>query len=158
MISGAMHVAKQRNLMSAKTRNDKQPLAEFMQQKKEMFRTELANKTVSGEIKQLTYKEVARRGALGESTLELDQDKRAVIDFVQVSNEKRRDKENMEKKLLKQKAAKEEMILKIDNDIQLRSVEINKTLDTLSSYQQYKEFITKLAPEGDRLEFEVDRE
>ena len=80
-----MNVAKQRTLMSAKARSgwDSVPLSEYLGQKKEMFRTELKNRTVSAEIRQLKDKETCRRHALGESTLELEQDKKSVIEFVQ---------------------------------------------------------------------------
>ena len=55
LIAAAMQVARQRNLMSAKNRGQRnQPLQEFVDQKKEMYRTELKNKTLVAVTNQIT--------------------------------------------------------------------------------------------------------
>ena len=97
-----------------------------MAQKKEMFRTELKNRTVSSEIRALKEKECRRRQALGESVVELEQDKKSIIEFVQESNDKRKDKETMEKNLIKAKAAKEETLRLLDLDMNWVNSEISK--------------------------------
>ena len=58
-------MSKQRCLMSARTRQDKVPLEEYMSQKKEMFRTSMANKMITSEIKAIRSKESLRKSALG---------------------------------------------------------------------------------------------
>ena len=60
-----------------------------MQQKKEMFRTELKNRTLSAVTRSLKDKETRRQKALGESAVELETDKKSIIEFVQESNAKR---------------------------------------------------------------------
>ena len=47
----------------------------------------------------------------------------------------------MEKKLLKEKAAREEALRLLENEINLVTSDISKTTDTLTSFQQYKQFM-----------------
>ena len=65
LITSAVYMSKQRCLMSARTRQDKVPLEEYMSQKKEMFRTSMANKMITSEIKAIRSKESLRKSALG---------------------------------------------------------------------------------------------
>ena len=58
LIAAAMQVARQRNLMSAKNRGERnQPLQEFIDQKKEMYRTELKNNTLIAVTNQINERE-----------------------------------------------------------------------------------------------------
>ena len=129
-----------------------------MAQKKEMFRTELKNRTLSSVTRSLADKETRRQKALGDSVLELESDKKNVIEFVQESNAKRKEKERMEQELMRKKALKEEALRLLDNDINAVTAEISKTQDTVASFQLYKEFMMILTPQEDRMVFEIDRE
>ena len=77
--------------------------------------------------RELTNKETRRKKALGESVLELETDKKNVIEFVQESNAKRKAKEHLEQNLIKSKALKEETLRLLDNEINCVTAEISKT-------------------------------
>ena len=77
--------------------------------------------------RELTNKETRRKKALGESVLELETDKKNVIEFVQESNAKRKAKEHLEQNLIKNNALKEESLRLLDNEINCVTAEISKT-------------------------------
>lgn len=74
-------------------------MQEFIDQKKEMFHAELANKTVQQEITALAEKQHNRYNALQQSDEELKRDHLDLMSFINNDNIVKRDKERREKQL-----------------------------------------------------------
>ena len=77
--------------------NDQQKIDEFINQKKEMFRVQLAYNTLQEEISALDQQQCQRQKALVTSSEELERDKQGVILFVEKNNITRQQKEEEEK-------------------------------------------------------------
>ncbi len=111
----ASGVQKKKRPMSSN--HEQQKMDEFINQKKEMFRVQLAYNTLEKEITDLNSQAVRRHEALETSKKELDNDRRGVMNFVNNNNAQRQAKENLEKEEIRKKAEKEDQLRKHENTI-----------------------------------------
>ena len=94
-ITAAMHIARSRVQFPRDQRA--QNMQEFVDQKKEMFHAELANRTVQQEITFLTEKQHDRHKALELSQQELNMDELDLMNFINSDNQEKLDQERKEK-------------------------------------------------------------
>lgn len=122
---------------------------EFINQKKEMFRVQLAYNTLQKEITDLNGYAERRFEALETSKKELDDNRKGVMNFVNDNNKMRQEKEDHEKELIRLKAEKEDTIRRQENQIQQLTSEIDKNQETVSQMLIFKDFFRKLAKKED---------
>jgi hypothetical protein len=96
---------------------------------------------------------------LQKSQVELDSDRRQVIEFVQKQNEKKQSCEDREKELNKEKLRLDDEIRQNEMTIQSMRSEIDKNSDVLVALQAYREFVLKLSQddEKEREKFQKDK-
>lgn len=120
-------------------------MEEFIQQKRQMFRVELSKETLQKEIDKLDSQTSKRLQALVGSAQELEIDKRDLHLFVEQSNRDRIEKENEEKRLVKEKKDKEDKEHALNSEIQQLSSEIDKNKDLLLTCNELKLFMLELS-------------
>ena len=120
-------------------------MEEFIQQKRQMFRVELSKETLHKEIDKLDSQTSKRLQALVGSAQELEIDKRDLHLFVEQSNRDRIEKENEEKRLVKEKKDKEDKEHALNSEIQQLSSEIDKNKDLLLTCNELKLFMLELS-------------
>ena len=130
----------------AQSANVRQSMYEYIDQKKEMFRVQLAQNTITKQIINLDQKQTERKRVLHQSAIDLDTDRREVIEFVQQQNIVKQTKEEREKELNKERQKLDEEIR--HNEMQMQSLrnEIEKDKETLEVLRDYREFVLKLTP------------
>jgi hypothetical protein len=94
----------------------------------------------------LNNKENTRHNALQKSALDLETDKREVIEFVQEQNLKKQRSEEREKQLLKEKHELDERIRNNESAAAQMKSEIEKNTEHLISLLAYKQFVMMLTP------------
>lgn len=120
-------------------------MEEFISQKRQMFRVELSKETLQKEIDKLDSQTSKRLQALVGSAQELEIDKRDLHLFVEQSNRDRIEKENEEKRLVKEKKDKEDKEHALNSEIQQLSSEIDKNKDLLLTCNELKLFMLELS-------------
>ena len=120
-------------------------MEEFITQKRQMFRVELSKETLQKEIDKLDNQTSKRLQALVGSAQELEIDKRDLHLFVEQSNKDRIEKENEEKRLVKEKKDKEDKEHALNSEIQQLSSEIDKNKDLLLTCNELKLFMLELS-------------
>ena len=110
-----------------------------------MFRVELSKETLQKEIDKLDTQTSKRYQALIGSALELETDKKDLHLFVEQSNKDRVEKENEEKRLIKERKDKEEKEYALNSEIQQLNSEIDKNKDLLLTCNELKIFMLELS-------------
>ena len=131
---------------------------EYIDQKKEMFRVQLAQNTISKQIVNLDQKQAQRKKALHQSHVDLETDKREVIEFVQQQNISKQSKEEREKELVKERQKLDEEIRQNEMQMQSMRTEIEKDKETLQILRDYREFVLKLTPTDERREIIAEQQ
>lgn len=96
-----------------------------------MFRVQLAQNTISKQIVNLDQKQTQRKKALHQSAIDLDTDRREVIEFVQQQNISKQTKEEREKELIKERQKLDEEIRHNEMQMQSMRTEIEKARTNL---------------------------
>lgn len=147
--------SRQRNLPVAivsakKSARENKPEAvdtmnEFINQKKQMFRVELANIEISKQIIEIEKKTVDRKQALKFSTDELETDKQELMFHMSSNKDEQRRKDFEEKQKQKEKSDYEDKLRAQDNRIMELQSEIEKKQELLFSLEKNKKFVQSLA-------------
>lgn len=93
-------------------------MQEYISQKKEMFRVDLADREIRAKIQALDQQVHSRKQALQQSSVELDEDRKQLMAFVEQKNEQKRQVENEEKLKVREKNDNEEHLRVLENQIQ----------------------------------------
>lgn len=94
----------------------------------------------------LESKENERRTALHKSAIDLEKDKKDVIEFVGQQDDYKRKKEEKEKELTKEKQQLDERSREVEQRILGLRSEIDKNGDLLDNLKDYKKFMQHLTP------------
>ena len=112
-----------------------------------MFLAVLAFNTVEAEIKDLENKENRRKSTLEQSKKDLESDHLELMKFITDDNNKKKETQSREKKMIAERQDKEDTIKKLDGEIQAVKSEIEKNKDNLDGLKRYQDFLIKLSDE-----------